>query len=206
MIEVRYTNRLAPVAMALALFATACTGSEAARDVAKSTIAIITANEKQVNDKVIAEKAFYRNEQAALRAYLTGTVNLKSGDKQTLNVTESLVWGRIVNNANRDARLTAEALVNSTRPNVMGVSIAYIQKGVDADNAAYRELAARRTRLRENLLKELAKLDQQKSRLKKAKKVLTKLTKAPDAAGDFNLIKNYADVIKNAIEKLTAKK
>ncbi len=207
----RTTNRgfqamAAIVSMALV---SGCAEPEAARDMATHTAATLATYEKQVNDKVLAEKGFYKKEVAEIRRFLTGEVNLgtlgtKDGDDSKLRPVErSLVYGRIVNGTNRDARLAAEAMIYARKVDVMGRAIAFVKRGIDDDLALYRELSERRTALQESLIKELAKIDQQKARLAKVKNGLAKLSKSSDPADRFKLVKKHAEVIKKAIEAMS---
>lgn len=197
-------------AMAAAIISMAlvsgCAEPEAARDMATHTAATLATYEKQVNDKVLAEKGFYKKEVAEIRRFLIGEVNLgtKDGDDSKLRpVQRSLVYGRIVNGTNRDARLAAEAMIYARKVDVMGRAIAFVKRGVDDDLALYRELSERRTALQESLIKELAKIDQQKARLAKVKNGLAKLSKSSDPADRFKLVKKHAEVIKKAIEAMS---
>lgn len=185
----------------LCLILASCAGPKAAREVATETLSALSTYEKQVNEKVATEKAFYKNAEAKLRISLFGRIPIDA-EPGASEIKKSLAWGRIVNRAHRDARLAAETLVNSPRPNVMATTIAFVQSGVEADAADYRDLSERRVRLRTAFLKELVKIDQQKERLKKVRKSLETLSKKPSKSSQFKLIKEFAGPIKDAYEKL----
>ena len=197
-----------PILMMLSCLVTACPANKMAREVAGETLAVVAVYEKQVDKKVATERAFYRRQAAEIRNLLTGATSLsedgggESGENR--DVGRSLAWGQIVNGAHRDARIVAETLINSPRPNVMASTISFVRKGVEEESAAFQVLSSRRTRLLEALLKELATIDQQKSKLAKVKKALGQLSKPSGTAGDFDLIRQFAEPIIDTIEKLTA--
>ncbi len=192
------------IAMLISLsILSACEAPKEAREMAAQTTAAVAAYEKEISNKIKAEKAFYQKDAGGMREYLTGRANLgtRGGDESKQpEVKRTLVYGRIVNGTHRDARLAAEAMIFSPKVDVMGKSIAFVRKGVEEDLALYREISARRTHLRESFLKELAKIDQQKARLAKVKKGLSKLSKSSDPADRFKLIAKHAKAIKDAID------
>jgi hypothetical protein len=182
-----------------------CNGGQVARDVALETSAKLTSYEKQVNAKVTAEKTFYQNEADEIRRFLTGKVDLGSlpGEVTTVdNIEKSLLYGKIVNSAHKEARLLSESMINSNKVDVLGKTMLFVRKGVENDMALYREISDRQVRLRESFLKELVKIDQQKARLKKVKKGLTKLSDSEEDEPNFKLIKGYAEVILKAVDSM----
>ena len=77
----------------------------------------------------------------------------------------------------------------------------FVRKGLSDDLEFHRSVVERRVQLRENLLKELARLEIQSNQLKKVKQSLDKLSKESNGLPDPEIIKSFSEVIKEAVEK-----
>ncbi len=204
------STRLRIALLAVVILTAGCTGNQAARDVAANTSKALSSYEKGIAAKIAAEKAFYAQEQAKLVEILLGTVcpdsdaAIAAGDKKKKcaprKVTDTLLYGRIVNTANREARLAAESMVLDARPKHMAMTIKFVLEGVAEDFTFHRTISQRRADLRANLLKELAKLDSQKKKLEAVRKKLDKLAKPSDALSDFKVLQAFAGELKKIVE------
>ena len=186
----------------LAGFLSACTGPEDSRNVASQTASSLSVYETQVKTKIAAEKRFYSRGQAALFEYLSGRVCSTPSDAcKPREAPKTLLYTRIVNNANSEARMAAESIVYAANPRLMSVTMDFVRKGLSDDLEFHRSVVERRVQLRENLLKELARLEIQSNQLKKVKQSLDKLSKESNGLPDPEIIKSFSEVIKEAVEK-----
>jgi hypothetical protein len=137
------------VLLCISCLGVSCAADQAARQLANRTASTLVSYEGEVQRKVDAENAFYRQQLRQLREALIGYTELSqvakgaaagptsgSGsttvlDKEEESVKRSLLFGRIVVTAQRDARLFAEEIINSPAPGVMSQIISIASRGVE---------------------------------------------------------------------------
>lgn len=181
-----------------------CAGCAADRDARQLAIHVIQDTvkyEAEVDKKITAEKTFYREQQARIRAALIGKAKITAIDEETNEIRQTLIYGRIRTDAERDARLTADEIVSSNPPRLIGHIIDYLVKGLKEDQAFCLDISERQRRLSENLLASLEKLDQQKENLKNVRKRLTVLATQPDIYAQLNEIVEFGKAVEEQMSK-----
>jgi hypothetical protein len=141
-------------------------GDSTAQKLAADEAALTAAYEKQVDNKVTAETAFYATQRENLIESLVGYRSDTPGSFSTSpNVRDSIYFGMIMVNAERDARVSAEDIVASNGQKVMGPTLQYIETGVKEEQGSYAELSQKQAELGVKLSEGLKTLNEQKSEL-----------------------------------------
>lgn len=174
-----------------------CAGDRHARQLTLDTIQTMVKYEAAVDKKVSAEKTFYCEQQSRIRTALVGKPPIIDLDKDKVQVQKTLIYAQIRTSAERDARLTAEGIISSNPPKIMGSVIDFIVRGVKEDQAFYLNIVERQRRLAESLLTDLEKIDQQKERLKNVRNGLATLATQPDVLAQMKQIYEF----EKAVEK-----
>lgn len=200
------------VFISLALCCGCAVANRDAQHLASLVSGDVTAYEKQVDEKVAAEKEFYDYQLETLRKITGGYAKLeKKEDKPQKNETPgeeqvketsdswSLLYGNIRGSMERDARLLAGKIITSENPDFMSILIEFISSGVKEEQVMYQQTQEKQYMLTQDLLKNLEKFDTQKDRIKSVRKELTAL--ATDT-GFFDQIKEYAEFGKKVQEQI----
>lgn len=184
-----------------------CTANLQSQQLALHTWQSLIRYETEVSDKINAENAFYQTQLLNFRRGLTGFTSLsestgRSNQKDKINIENSLLYGRIYTNAQRDALLTADSLLHASSPKISTAIIQMIDKGFNEDISHYQEIAKRDKELSENFLSSLVKLNQEKIKLGKARDNLAKLSKDSDLDERLSILSEHGQVIAKELENI----
>lgn len=192
-----------PAFAAILLFG-GCAADEHARKLAFTTSQSVATYESAVDSKVSAEKAFYHSQLDTLRKTLGGNSQITDPENGApAPIEKTLVYGKIRTAAERDARIAAEGILLSKDPAAMQPVIAYLETGLSADQAAFREALARQRLLATRLEEGLEPVQQQTEQLAAIRKQLVELSKKP---GLVDQLKEYYAFGKAVSKELKKKK
>ncbi len=185
-------------------FACGCSADNDAMEFA-SQLRRLTVEYEQARDKKIeAERKFYRDQRKNLRRIIAGAEALGNVGEGDFATTKTVVYGRIITDANRDASLRAESLIASPGVIQINTSLAeFLQRGLEQDRKAYLEAQRRQQQLRENLLVELVKIDAQTQRLKTIRKKLLELEKDPTFEARFEQVVAIGKAVRKQLNTST---
>jgi hypothetical protein len=157
-----------------------CAARKAAEDLAAETGRLALEYEHARDRKVQAEKKFYADQKETLRQILGGTSGITNPKPQDLNVTKTVVYGRIVTATERDAISLAESLIASPGiPQVWSGLTDFLEKGLKDDWESYLEARRRQEQLNTDLVKGLIIIDQQTEQLESMRNNLLELGEEP---------------------------
>ena len=163
--------------------------------------------ETKLTNKIDAENAFYQTQLLNFRRGLTGFTNLSElsnteneEDKDKNIIENSLIYGRIYTNAQRDALIIADSLFHASSPKITTAIIQMIDKGISEDISHYKLLGKRDKELSENLLSNLVKLNQEKIKLKQVRDNLARLSKDPGLDEKLGILVEHVQVIAKELE------
>lgn len=141
-------------------------GDTAAQKLAADSASTTVAYEKQVDNKITAENGFYAAQRdnliRALMGYQPDALGFSTSNVVVVN---SIYYGTVVVSAERDARVTAEAIATSNGQKVMGPVLQYLDAGVNEEQGLYTGLSERETQISERLTQGLTPLNEQKAKL-----------------------------------------
>jgi hypothetical protein len=161
----------------LGSIALAACGDTAAQTLAAHTAALTASYEKQVSDKVNAERAFYESQRQNLIESLAGYRPSDTGRLPTVGqVKESIYYLSIKTNAQRDALVTADAIVTSNGDKILTPVLKYIDAGVKEERELYVALSNSEVQLDTKLAAGLRPLDEQADRLATVRSRLVSLS------------------------------
>ena len=181
----------------------ACANSESAQQLALATLKVTATYENEVDRKIAAEKAFYKKQLENIRVSLGGNP-LETGlteeelkeaqesgikeekekkDEREKALKKTWLYAHIRVTAARDGLITAGNIVSKHTALARGLSVDYLEQGIQQDAASITEVRAKQAVLQESFVKALAPLNKQKKRLKEIRKRLTILA-AGQGEGD----------------------
>lgn len=200
-----------------------CAG-ENAQLVALKTLQTTVRYEQKIDAKIAAEKEFYRDQMANLRTSLAGEpvdkVCLPDDDEVedaaakdgklsddcfgNPDFKKSWLYGRILTDAQRDARRTAGTLMSADDGAVMEIIQDFAARGIAVNHEALAEVERQQQVLAQEVAQSLKPLEKQKKRLKTLRQGLTTLTSEPDAGIDLTRIQNFAEIIAAELQRIEA--
>ena len=166
-----------------------CTSSKTANHLAATTISELAAYEKSVEDKINAEKGFYREQSAKLIELQGYSVLPKvpaaqavpqqpsgetaKSDPAADRIRSSLPYLRITTASERDAVVAIDKILGQGTPTARSAFMSYISDGVVSDGAQVEQAVQSRQLLDASVTANLANLDSGKSNLATAREALT---------------------------------
>ena len=172
--------------IAIAAGTAACSGcgDTAARQLATDTLQTTVVYEKDINDKVNAEKGFYATQHDNLIQPLFGYVPVDQrtsigaavSNTSDFSVTESLYYGTIVVSAQRDGVLLADKIITSNDKGSLTPLFAYLDDGVKQERDTYNALVQRQVQLSIHLSSGLSQLNAQTAKLDAVRQQLVALS------------------------------
>ena len=183
-----------------------CSTNHEVRQLATHVNSIFLFYENIVDEKVQAEKAFYKKQSMNMNDILLGqskfvdiTVGVNGGTATT-NVEKTFMYGRNRVAMERDARIAAENYVIEGT-NTFQTIINFVDEGVAKENKVYLEVFQRQNKLKKDLIADLEKIDQQKEQLAKIRKQLTILATKPSVKDEGENLVKLGQAIQNSMSE-----
>jgi hypothetical protein len=169
-------------------------GDKVAGRVAAQTLKSVVTYEQSVKDKVAAERAFYTRQRETIQRRLSGYAPIDAA-ASAVEPKKTVYYGRIRTSAERDARLLAEKIVMSDRPEVLGSTIDYIARGVAEERELRAALTQRDRELTVRIVEELETLDLQSARLALVRQRLVGLSQQPGTMDQLRALAEIGNAI-----------
>lgn len=185
----------------LALAFSGC-GDKLAAQVASQTLKSVVTYEQSVRAKVAAERNFYVHQREAIQHRLMGHMAVAPGAAAQVEPARTIYYGRIRTSAEREARLLAERIALSDRPEILGGTIDYIARGLAEERDLRVALMQRDRELTIRLATELEALDLQSARLALVRQRLVGLSQGPGTNDQLRALTEIGNAI---ITQLTGK-
>ena len=163
--------------LALAACFAGCAADDTARRLAATTARQLADYEKQVERKIAAESALYRNQAVRLSAIESNELQVEPESK--VPAKRLFATMRIEAQASADAIRAWDKFVASGSAQPRTMIVDELSKGSAADKAAIAEAVEARRRMQDEFLGSMRKLNSQKAKIQAARKQLESLAKKP---------------------------
>ena len=167
-----------PLLLALLIFGVGgCANSKSAQQLALATLKATATYENEVDKKIAAEKRFIKDQLENIRTSLGGTPldpSLTDPERHEA-LRGTWLYAHIRVTAARDGLMTAGYILSKNTALSSGLTVDYLERGIQDDATSIAEAKAKQAALQESLVKVLGPLAKQKNRLKEIRKGLTTL-------------------------------
>ena len=187
-------SRFTQLSVLVALAAGGCTNSDNAQQLALATLKVTANYENQIDEKISAEKRFYKDQLENIRVSLGGVpmdTKLSDQDREE-KLRKTWLYAHMRVNAARDGLMTAGNILSQDEALSWGLMIAFLEKGIRDDVNSIADARAKQASLEEQFVKALAPLKKQKKRLKKIRKGLSTLAAGRGEGDRFTLAMTLA--------------
>lgn len=197
--------------MCMALVILAGCAGEQSRTVAMNTLKIVTDYERQLDQKIKAEKTFYAEQLVrisdGMEGKLPGGIRNKwgvSSDKTEEDSTDetagssvkrSWLYGYLRTTMDRKSLIAAGQIMAAKESEVFSLVTKYLSDGLESDRAALMRVRMQRRALAEKAATALEPVEKQKKRLVAIRKDLTLLATKPADKAKLDQIKAIASII-----------
>jgi hypothetical protein len=165
----------------------------------------MAAYEKQMNAKIAAENKFYVEQLAVIRKHVDGDIDYDklattSGDDEQTRVKQTLLYGRIRFDAQRQARLSAAKILDGNG-SISTEVINLIDLGIAEDVQYARDLHARSVALRIDHIAGLAKLEYAKDDLATVRRQLATVAADQSTEEQLKALASFGKALRTSLNK-----
>ncbi len=179
-----------------------CASERIARDLAKQTLVTLTHYEKQVGEKIEAERQFYSAQLSNIERSLGPGADLNG----SADISNTWLYGSIASSIARDARTAAGEIVTEPEGKTLGIMMEHLARGIDQDRTSVLEMRRRQTTLEAAFLQGIRTLEIEQTKLESMRKNLTALSEKPSLKIRLAQAQAYGKVIEEVIKSAEQEK
>jgi len=186
----------------LTVVLTGCTTTgQHARDVAATTLKVLSAQQQQIDAKMAAENQFCKQQMLNIGRSLGPGFDLND----TNDIKNTWLFGHLATSAAMDSMVTTEKLISEPDYASTGILMDFLNKGIDDDKQAILQIQQAQNNLQNSFQSNLKALQDDQTVIESMRKNLSQLSESPSLKMQLQQVESYGQAMYDELKKSNTK-